>query len=137
MAGDAGNLGVVNELDRIRAARVLRDARVGVIDHAIFIEHDVLQHGAEAQRLENIRLVLRRKIDRLGVAAAFDVEDSVVAPAVLVVADQMTLRVGGERRLAGAGQAEEQARTRRSFCRRWPSNASTARPASARNNSRR
>ena len=71
----------MNELDRIRAARVLRDARVGVIDVAVFIEHHVLQHRAEAQRLENVRLVLGREIDRLGVAAAFDVEDAVVAPA--------------------------------------------------------
>ena len=108
MTGHAGDLGVLNELDRIRAARVLRDARVGVIDDAIFIEHDVLQHGAEAQRLENIRLAFRRKIDRLGVAAAFDVEDAVVAPAVLVVADEMTFRIGGERRFARAAQAEEQ-----------------------------
>ena len=74
------------------------------------LEHDVLQHGAEAQRLEDVRLALRRQVDRLGVAAAFDVEDAVVAPAVLVVADEVALRIGRERRLAGAGQAEEQRR---------------------------
>ena len=137
MTGDTWNLGVLNELDRIRAARVLRDADVGVIDHSIFIEHDVLKHGAEAQRLENIRLVFRRKIDRLGVATSFDVENSVVAPAMLIVADEMAFRVGGEGRFARAAQAEEQARTRRSFCPPWPSNASKARPVSARNNLRR
>ena len=54
--------------------------RVGEVDVAIVIEHDVLQHRAEAQRLENVRLAFRREVDRLGVAAAFDVEDAVVAP---------------------------------------------------------
>ena len=110
MAGHARDFRVVDELDRIRAARVLRDARVGEVHAVVFIEHHVLQHRAEAQRLENVRLVLGREVDRLGVAAAFDVEDAVVAPAVLVVADEMALRIGGERRLARAAEAEEQRR---------------------------
>ena len=110
MTGDAGNLRVLNELDRIRATSVLRDARVGVIDVAIFIEHDVLEHGAEAQRLENVRLVFRREIDRLCVAAAFDVEDAVIAPNVFVVANEMTLRIGRERGFSRAAETEEQGR---------------------------
>ena len=105
-----GIFALCDELDRIRAARVLRDARVGVIDAVIVIEHHVLEHRAEAQRLEDVRLALGREVDRLGVAAAFDVEDAVVAPAVLVVADEMPLRIGGERRLARAAEAEEQRR---------------------------
>ena len=48
-----------------------------------------------------------READRLRVAAALDVEDAAVAPAVLVVADQRALRVGRQRRLAGAREAEE------------------------------
>ncbi len=107
-----------------------RDARVGEVHAVVVLEHHVFQHGAEAQRLENVRLALRREVDGLGVAAAFDVEDAVVAPAVLVVADQVALRVGGERRLARAAQAEEQRRRARSFCPPWPSSASTARRAS-------
>jgi hypothetical protein len=51
----------------------------------------------------------------LRVAAALDVEDAGVAPAVLVVADQGPLRVGGERGLPGAGQPEEAWRRRRIF----------------------
>ena len=108
MAGDAGDLRVLDELDRIGAAGVLRDARVGVIDVVIFIEHHVLEHRAETQRLEDVRLALGREVDRLGVAAALDVEDAVVAPAVLVVADEMTFRIGGECRFPRAAQAEEQ-----------------------------
>ena len=37
---------------------------------------DVLQHRAEPQRLEDVRLALGRQVDRLGVAAALDVEDA-------------------------------------------------------------
>ena len=63
--------------------------------------------ASETERLENIRLVFRREIDRLGVTAAFDVEDAVVAPDMLVVADEVALRVGGKRRLARAAQPEQ------------------------------
>ena len=40
----------------IGAARVLRDAGVGEVDGVVLVEHDVLQHGAEAQGLEDVRL---------------------------------------------------------------------------------
>ena len=97
MTRDTGNLRVLNELDWICAAGVFRDARVGVIDVSIFIEHHVLEHGAEAQRLKNIRLVFRREVDRLCVTATFDVEDTVVAPNMFVVADEMTFRICRQR----------------------------------------
>ena len=74
----------------------------------VFIENHILQNRAEAQRLEYIRLALGREIDCLRVAAAFDVEDTVVAPAVLVVTDEIALRVGGERRLPCAAEPKEQ-----------------------------
>ena len=45
--------------------------------------------------------------DDLCVAAALEVEHAVVVPAVLVIADEQTLRVGGQGGLAGAGQTEE------------------------------
>ena len=59
------------------------------------------------RRREDLGLGRRREADHLRVAPAFDVEDAGVAPAVLVVADQRTFRVGGERRLARAREAEE------------------------------
>ena len=105
-----GIFALLDEFDRIGAARVLRDAGVGEVDGAVLFEHDVLEHGAEAQRLEDVRLALRRQVDRLRVTPAFDVEDPLVAPAVLVVADEVTLGIGRERRLASAAQTEEQRR---------------------------
>ena len=43
-----------------------------------------------------------------GTYAALDVEDALLAPAMLVVADQLALRVGRQRGLAGAGETEEE-----------------------------
>ena len=73
------------------------------------IEHHVLQHGAEAVGgVPDHRLGFLAELDALGVAAAFEVEDAVRAPAVLVVAEQRAVRIGGQRGLAGAGEAKEQ-----------------------------
>ena len=97
---------------RIGAARVfgqrLPSSKSGT---PVGVEHDIFQHRAEALRGgEDLRLGLGRKPDRLGVAAAFEVEDAVRAPAMLVVADQRARRIGRQRRLAGARQAEEDRR---------------------------
>ena len=108
VTGDARDLRVADELDRIGAARVLREAGVAEIDVPVFgIEDDVLQHRAEVERVEDFRLGFRGQVDRLRVATALDVEDAVVGPDVFVVADELALRIGGERRLARAGKAEE------------------------------
>ncbi len=47
-------------------------------------------------------------MNALGVAAALKIEDTVGAPAVLVVANQAARGIGGERRLAGARESEEE-----------------------------
>ena len=110
MIGHAGNLGVLDKLDGIGAASVLRDLGGGEIDVTVVFEHNVFQHRSVAQRLEDIGLGLRCQVDRLGVAAAFDVEDAGVAPAMFVVADEQPVRIGRQRGLAGAAQTEEQGR---------------------------
>ena len=73
------------------------------------IDDDVLEDRAEAaRRLVDLRLGLARELDHLRVAATLEVEHAGIAPAVLVVADQATVRIARERRLAGAGQSEEE-----------------------------
>ena len=110
MTGAAGARGVRDEVERIGRAGVLGLGAVVVIgDARVRIEHHVLQHGAEAVGgVPDLRLGFPRELDGLGVAAALEIEDAVRAPAVLVVADQRAVRVGRQRGLAGAGQAEEQ-----------------------------
>src|SRR5688572_9021739 len=112
MPGHAGGIGVADELQWVRPSRVLGVAlRVEVELPSDRIEVDVLEDRAEAASGgEDVRLVHRRQADGLGVAAALEVEEAVSAPSVLVVADEAPLRIGRERRLAGARQAEEQRR---------------------------
>ena len=101
-------MGVRDLLELVGRARVLGLRVVVEVDHAALVHRDVLEDRPEGvRRAEDVRLGLGRKPDHLGVAAALDVEDAVRAPPVLVVADEAARRVGGERRLAGPGQAEE------------------------------
>ncbi len=109
LAGDPGRVHVADEPQRVGAARVLGEALGVEVELAgARVEVHVLQDGPEAaRRLEDVRLVHRGEADGLGVAAALEVEDAVVPPAVLVVADQAAPRVGRERGLARPRQAEE------------------------------
>ena len=52
--------------------------------------------------------MLLGQIDALGVAASLDVEDAVIGPAVLVVADELPPDIGRQGRLAGSREAEEE-----------------------------
>ena len=81
-------------------------SKSGILDSEI--ERHVLHDGAEAfGRRIDLRFGLARELDRLGVAAALEIEDSAPPPPMFVVADERALRIGGECRLAGAGEAEE------------------------------
>lgn len=77
MRPHARNPRVVDVLDRVGRARVLRDG-VGVkVDEArVLVEDDVLEDGAEADGLPNLRLLGRLEADALGVAAACPVVES-------------------------------------------------------------
>ncbi len=117
-------LALAMKSQRIGAARVFGQTAVVEVRNAVVVEHDVFQHRAEAPRRgEDLRLGLGRQPDRLGVAAAFEIEDAVRSPAMLVVADQRARRIGRKRRLAGARQAEEHRRVA-VRARHWPSSAS-------------
>ena len=112
MLGFAGTVGVdflVDVFQRVGGTGVLGQGHVGVVGGAgLVIDDDVFQYRAELDGVPDHRLVLLAQVDALGVAATFDIEHHVLAPAVLVVTDQVTGRVGGQGGLAGAGQTEEQ-----------------------------
>jgi hypothetical protein len=108
VAGNTGNLGVLDVLNGVGAASVLGEGGVIVVnDSGGGIEDDVLEDRAELDGVEDIRLLLSRETNALSVATALDVEDTGVAPAVLIVTDQGTLGVGGECGLASAGETKE------------------------------
>ena len=73
------------------------------INFAVLIQSNVLQQSVSLDGVVDIRLGLFVQVDNLGVAAALKVEDSLVVPAVLVIADQQTLGIGGQGGLAGSG----------------------------------
>ncbi len=83
--------------DRVRRPSVLSEVvRVKIEHSGACIDRHVLEDGSEPPRgLVNLGLGLRPESNHLGVAAALEIEDAVVAPAVLIVADQRPLRVGG------------------------------------------
>jgi hypothetical protein len=107
-AGDAGNLGVLDVLDGVCATSVLSESGVVVIDGSgLRVKDNVLEDGAELDGVEDIGLLLSGEANALGVAAALNVEDASVTPAVLVVTNQGTLGVGREGCLASSGETEE------------------------------
>ena len=94
MAALAALHGVGDEVQGIGAAGVLGDRRVVEVDavRGRLVDH-VLEHGAERERVPDIRFLLLRELDDLRVAATLDVEHALIAPAVLVIADQQALGV--------------------------------------------
>src|SRR5690606_20811295 len=109
VAAHAGHRVVADVLDGVAHAGVFRFALVGEI-HAglvLFLEGDVLQQGAEFHGIPDLRLLFAAQVDALGVAAALEVEHAVLAPAVLIIADELAVRVGAQGGLARAAEAEE------------------------------
>ena len=96
-------------LDRVSTTSILRDAHVVVIRLArLRIIHDVLQDRAKADGTVNLWFLLRREVDALGVAPTLDVEHTTVTPAVLIITNESTLRVGRKGGLASTRQTEEE-----------------------------
>ena len=94
-------------VDGVGHTGVLSDRLVSEVDVALGIQSDVLQQSVALDGVVDIGLGLLIQVDDLSVAAALEVEHAVVVPAVLVIADQQTLGIGGQGGLAGAGQTEE------------------------------
>ncbi len=104
----AGDQAVGDEFDRVAHPGVFGDGAVKEIEFpGLVVHHDVFDQRAEADRIVDLGFVFMGEVDALREAAAFHVEDAVAAPAVLVVADEPSVRVCGNRGLAGAGKAEE------------------------------
>jgi hypothetical protein len=105
----AGYPSVWNKLDWVRAACILRDGDIVVVRLAGgYVKDDVLEDGAEADGIENLRLLFSGEVDALGIAPALDVEDASIRPYVLVVANQLSSGVGREGRLPRTRETEEE-----------------------------
>lgn len=79
-----------------------------VHDPFVLVEElDVFKDGSELDGIPNFWFLLFREINCFGVASAFDVEDACVAPAVLIVSDEPSLRVCREGCLSSSTKTEE------------------------------
>lgn len=98
-----GDLRIGDKFNRIRAAGVLRDADIVVVRNARDrVVDDVLEDRTESDCVEDVGLLLGGEVDTLGVASAFNVEDTRVGPNVFVITNQEAVRVGGEGRLSSS-----------------------------------
>ena len=120
------HLGVRDVLNGVRRAGVFSDGgRVVVHLAGVGIKLDVLEHRAKLDRTKDLGLGHGREVDALYkvcqrckgkaisrtylcVATALDVEDALVGPTVLVIADELATRIGRQGGLASAGQTEEE-----------------------------
>ncbi len=95
MAGPLGRERVLDLLELVSGPRVLGLRVVVEVEHALLVHDHVLEHRSVGPRHpEDLGLRIFREANHFRVAAVLDVEDALVTPSVLVVADQVPLRVG-------------------------------------------
>ena len=98
LVDQAGNPSVGDELDRVSASSVFSDANVIVIGDTVDgVVDDVLENSTETNGSVDLGFLLSGKVDALGVASTLDVEDTLVGPDMLVITDQLAVRVSGKR----------------------------------------
>jgi len=117
MRSDGRLLDPGQEGERVGAARIFGQPLVMEVEAAGRVHHGVFHDGAVFQvgrlvhdGVVDLRLLGRVEVDELGVAAELEVGDAGVVPAVLVVAEQGAVGVGGEGGLARPGKPQEQGR---------------------------
>ena len=109
MRSHAGHLRIGNVFDRVGGPRVFRDRATLKVDHpGGRVVDDIFEHRAEPNRLPDLGLLFLGQMDALGVAASLNIEDAVVAPAMLIVANQAAGGISREGRLTGPGEAKEE-----------------------------
>ena len=94
-------------VDRIRYTSILGYALIIEVNFAFCINSNVLKQSVTSDRIVDIRLRLFVQVDNFCIAAALEVEYSVVVPAVLVITDQETFRVCGKCCFSCSGKSKE------------------------------
>jgi len=104
-----GELSIWNVLKRVASSGILSDINVIIVDSLAggIGELDVLEDSAELDSIEDFWFPFSGEIDGLSVASTFDVEDTIIGPAVLVITEKFSLGISGEGGLASSGETEE------------------------------
>ncbi|EJW99285.1 hypothetical protein EVA_12603 [gut metagenome] len=103
---------VLDVIDGVAYTRVLRYALVREVNLAFSVNRYVLKKSVTLDSAVDIGFAFLIEVDNLSVTTTFVVEHTVVIPSVLVVTDQLTLRVGRERSLTCTRETEEDSSAR-------------------------
>ena len=110
MTADGGDLSVIDEFKRVAGSGVLSDADAVVIDNTgTGNKLNIFEDSSELYGIENFGFFFWGETHAFSIAAAFDVENSLLCPDMLVVTDKVTISDSGESSFAGSGQSEEEA----------------------------
>src|SRR6266487_829726 len=92
--------GIRDKLQGIRRARIFRDRVVIQINEASHrVKGNVLENRPKSFGCRiNLRLSRFRESDHFSIASALKIENTVVTPAMLIVANKASSRVGGKSR---------------------------------------
>ena len=105
----AWDLSIRDELDGICATSVLSNADIVIVgcsrDRVV---NNVLQDTAEANGAVDLWLLFGGKVDSLGVASTFNVEDTLIGPDVLIITNKLSSWVSRESSLASTRETEEE-----------------------------
>ena len=98
---------ILDVVDRVRNTSVLCYALICKVDFSFRIKSYVLEKGIAFDCIVDVWLRLFVKVDNFCIASAFEVEYTIVIPAVLVITDKKTFRVCGKCSFSCSGKTEE------------------------------
>mmetsp|Transcript_18394 Transcript_18394/g.33340 ORF Transcript_18394/g.33340 Transcript_18394/m.33340 type:complete len:213 (+) Transcript_18394:376-1014(+) len=99
---------IVNVKDWIRDASIFRFRNVEIVGNIVRSLHaDIFQERIRFNGPIDIRFRLFGKINRLGIATAFKVKDSIIVPTVFIITNEITMRICRESRLSSTGESKE------------------------------
>ena len=100
---------VRDKFNRIRAARVLRDANIVIVGRTRSrVVDDVLKDATKADRVVDLGFLRGGEVDALGITTTLNVEDTSVGPDVLIITDEKAPGVSTERCLSRSRQTKEE-----------------------------
>ena len=80
-------------VDRIRYTSILGNCLICEVNLTILVYCYVLEESITCDSTVDVWLRLLVEVDNLSVATTFEVEHTLVVPSVLIVTDQLTLRI--------------------------------------------
>ena len=94
-------------INRVRNSGVFRDRTIAVVHLAVILYHYIFQKCISFYRPKNIWFFFRRKVYYFRVAASLVVEHAIIIPAVLIITDKVSFRVGRKRSFSCSRKPEE------------------------------